>query len=56
MSEESRGNPLHGSAQTENTNKSEDDEELRSEILQDAPDWLQDFKENSVDKNVQPLQ
>ena len=36
--------------------KNEDDEELRSELLQAVPEWLQDFKENLVDKNVQPHQ
>ena len=56
MSEESRRNPSRESAETENTNKNEDDEELRSELLQDVPEWLQDFKENLVDKNVQPHQ
>ena len=54
MSEESRGNPSRGSAETENTNKNEDDEEWRSELLQDVPEWLQDFKENLVDVYVQP--
>ena len=52
MSEESRGNPLHGSVETENTNKNKDDEELRSELLRDLPDWLQEFKENLVDEIV----
>ena len=56
VSEESRGNPSRGSAEKENTKKNEDDEELRSELLQDSPEWLQDFKENLVDKNVQPHQ
>ena len=56
LSEESQGNPSRGSAETENTNKNEDDEELRSELLQDVPKWLQDFKENLVDKNVSPHQ
>ena len=57
MSEESWGNPSRGSAETENTNKNEAaEEELRSELLQDLPDWPQDFKENLVDKNVQPHQ
>ena len=27
-----------------------------SELLQDVPEWLQDFKENLVDKNAQPHQ
>ena len=56
MSEESRENPSRGSAETENINRNEDDEELRSELLQDLPEWLKDFKENLVDKNVQPRQ
>ena len=51
VSEESRGNPLHGSVETENT-KNEDDEELRSELLRDLPDWLQEFKESLVDESV----
>ena len=49
-------NLLHKPTDTENTNKNEDDKELRSELLQDVPEWLQDFKENLVDKNVQPHQ
>ena len=53
MSEDSRGNLSHGSAETENTNKNEDDEEFRSELLQDFPEWPQDFKENLVDEHVQ---
>ena len=56
MSEESRGNPSHGSAETENSKKNDDDEELRSDLLQDVPEWLQDFKENPVDNTVQPHQ
>ena len=56
MSEESRGNPWRGSAETEKTNRNEDDEELRSELCQEVPEWLQDFKENLVDKNVQQHQ
>ena len=56
MSEESRGNPSRGLAETENTSKNEDGEELRSELLKDVPEWLQHFKENLVDNNVQPHQ
>ena len=52
VSEESRRNPLHGSAETENTNKNEDDEELRSELLRDLLDWLHEFTENLVDESV----
>ena len=51
-SEELRRNPLHRSTENENTNKNEDDEEFRSELLQDVLVWLQDFKENLVDKHV----
>ena len=56
MSDRVRRNSSHGSAENENTNKHEDDEELRSELLRDLPEWLQDFKENLVDKNVRPHQ
>ena len=52
MSEELRGNPSRGSAETENTNKNEDDEELRSELLQDVPEWLQEFRENLVHEST----
>ena len=41
MSEETRENPSRGSAETENTQKKEEDEELRSELLQDVLEWLQ---------------
>ena len=45
LSEESRGNPSRGSAETKNTNKNEDDEELRSELLQDTlPALLMNFQ------------
>ena len=43
-----RGNPLRGSAEDEKKDKNDDDEESRSELLQDVPEWLQDFKENLV--------
>ena len=56
MSEELQGNLSHASADTENTNKNDDNEELRSDLLQDVPDWPQEFKENLVDKNFPPLQ
>ena len=47
---------MHGSAETENSNKNEGNEELHSELLQDVSEWLQNFKENLVDENVQPHQ
>ena len=46
MSDESLGNPSREPAETENQNKKEDDEAVRSELWQDVPEWLQDFKEN----------
>ena len=52
ISEELRGNPLHKPTETENTNQNEDDEELRSELLRDLPEWLQEFRENMVDESV----
>ena len=55
VSEKSRRNRSRIS-RTENPNKNEDDEALRSELLQAVAEWLQDFKENLVDKNVQPHQ
>ena len=52
MSEELRRNPLQEPAETENTNKNEDDEELQGGILRDLPVWLQEFRENLVDECV----
>ena len=49
------GNLSRGSVETEDTNENEDDEEFRRELLQDVPEWLQDSKENLVDKDVQPI-
>ena len=48
MIEELQGNLSHASADTENPNKNDDNEELRSDLLQDVPDWLQEIKENLV--------
>ena len=56
MSEELRETRCKNPTETVNKNENEDDEELRSELLQDLPDWLQDFKENMVDKSVRPHQ
>ena len=47
---ESRGNPLHKPAKTENTNNKEGDEEVQSDLLHDLPDWLQEFRANLVDE------
>ena len=53
MSEESRRNLWRGSAETENTNKNEDEEgEVQSELLHDLPDWLQECSLNLVDESV----
>ena len=43
---------LQEPAETENTNENEEDEEKRCELLRDLPDWLQEFRENSVDESV----
>ena len=51
-SEERWGNPLHEPTEIENTNKIEGREELRSELLRDLPDWLQEFIETLVDESV----
>ena len=50
-SEELRGNPLHGSTETENTNKNEGREDVQSDLLHELPDWLQEFRENLVDES-----
>ena len=55
MSAELRGNPLQEPAETENTNKNEDDEELQSDPLRDLLDWLQEFREKFVDES-RPLE
>ena len=52
----SHGETRRDQQKPENSNKNEDDEELRSELLQDVPEWPQDFKDNLVDKDVQPHQ
>ena len=44
------GNPLHESTQTENKNKHEEREEAQSDLVDDLPDWLQEFRENLVDE------
>ena len=56
MSEESRGTRRVDQQKPKKTNKNEDDEELRRGLLQDVPEWRQDFKEYLVDRNVQPHQ
>ena len=38
------------------THKNEGHEEVQSDLLQDVREWLQDCKENLVDKNVKPHQ
>ena len=43
-SEFARVNPSRESAEIQNQNKNDDDEELHSDELQGAPDWLQEFK------------
>ena len=52
MSDESQGNLSHGSAETKNPNKNDDDEELHSDQLQGVPDRLQEFRHGLVDQSV----
>ena len=52
MSEELRGNPVHRSTETENTNKNEGREEVQSDVSHELPDWLQEFRENLVDEST----
>ena len=42
---------MHKPTKTENKNKNEGREELRSELVRDMPDWLQEFSENLVDES-----
>ena len=56
MCEESEGNRRLDQQKPKTQIKNEDDEESRRELLQDVPEWLQDFTENLVVKNVQPHQ
>ena len=55
-SEELRRNLQHKPTETENQNKKEGHEEVQGDLLRDMPDWLQDLRENLVDKNVPPQQ
>ena len=48
-SEELRGNPLHRSTETDNTNKNEGH---GSDLLHELTEWLQEFTENLVDEKV----
>ena len=56
MSGELRGTPLHETTETEIKNKNGESEEVQRDILHELPDWLQEFRENLVDKNAQPHQ
>ena len=55
-SEELRGNLQHKPKEIENKTKNEGHEGVQSDLLHDLPDWLQDFRKNWVDNNVQPHQ
>ena len=52
----SHGKPVVWIRRILKTHRNQDDEELQSEPLQDVPEWLQDLKENLVDKDVRPHQ
>ena len=49
-SEELRGKPMHKPPENENKNKNEGCEEVQSDLLDELPDWLQEFRENLVDE------
>ena len=49
MSKEVHGNVSHGTAETENPNKNDDNEEGRGNLSHDLPEWLQDFKHGLVE-------
>ena len=51
-SEELRRNLVHGSTETENTNKNKGREDVQIDLLHDLPDWLQEFRENLVDEST----
>ena len=51
-SEELRGDPLHESTETENKNINEEREEVQRDISHELTDWLQEFRENLVDKST----
>ena len=46
------GHSSHEPAETENTNKNEDNETVRRNPLRGLPEWLEDFAENLVDESV----
>ena len=50
-SEDLRGNPLHRSTETENTNKNEGHEEVQSDLSHELPHWLQEFREILFDES-----
>ena len=47
-----RVHPSHEPAETENTNKHEENETVRGDLLHDLPEWLEEFTENVVDEKV----
>ena len=55
MSEELRGNPLHKPTETENQNKNEGHEEVQSDLCNELPDWLQEFRERNLVDERNPL-
>ena len=51
-SEERRGDPVHESTETKNKNKNEEREEVQRCMSHELTDWLQEFRENLVDKST----
>ena len=47
---ENPANPLHRPPETKNTNKNEEDEKVRANLLHQLPDWLQEFRKHLVDE------
>ena len=52
MSEEVQGNLSRGPAAPKNSNKNEDNEEVRGNLSHDLPEWLQEFRHGLVDERV----
>ena len=52
MSDGVRGDSSRGKVETENPNKNQDSEGVRSDPLRDLLEWLEEFKENLVDDSV----
>ena len=52
MSEEVQGNLSRGPAESENSDKNGDNEEVPGNLSHDRPEWLQEFRHGLVDESV----